>query len=221
MFYKETQLPNPYYAPYPGSRDFTYNTPVYNKKAFDYWGSIDDAFSEGYKDNNALYVNASSDNTSKADDRYNEGIEAGLNLINQLESSNIVLKKGETIKIVGHSQGGAFAAGMANVISKNKKYSSILQEVVYLEPHQPGDFNHPNGVKGVQVSSAQDRVASKWNFLSGLKGKTSFTNIKGINQFIDNDTYEGDMLKGYSVGSNLDEIIRYFESKGVKVNVYK
>lgn len=216
-------IPNRSYTPYPPSRDLTQGYPylIYNNKnrPYDYWGNVDNAFMQGYKDDNSMYVNASSDNTSNAQDRFAEGEASANNLISQLDNGDISLSKGETIKIVGHSQGGAFAAGMASVLSKNKKYASILQEVVYLEPHQPADFNHPSNIKGTQISSSKDRVASIWNFLSPLKGKTSFSWINGVNNKYENKTHEGDYLGGHSIGTNLDEIAEYFRNMGVKVTV--
>lgn len=216
-------LANSNYSPYPGERSFARKLPTYLGKSFDYWDKVDDAFKEGYKDENSLYISASSGNTSQAADRFAEGEKAANDLISQLEDGSVSLASKETIKIVGHSQGGAFAAGMASVLSKSKKYASVLQEVVYLEPHQPGDFKHPAGVKGIQVSSPDDKVASKWNFLSFLKGKTSFEKIKGVpdkNQ-ISNSTHKGDILGGHSVGTNLDEIVNYFRSQGVKITIHE
>ncbi|WP_443946613.1 hypothetical protein ACJVDH_05770 [Pedobacter sp. AW1-32] len=95
----------------------------------------------------------------------------------------------------------------------------VLQEMVYLEPHQPADFNHPSSIKGTQISSSKDRVASRGNFLSPLKGKTSFSWINGVENKYGNKTHEGDYLEGHSIGTNLDEIAEYFRSKGVKVTV--
>ena len=210
---------NSNYRPYPGSRDFSSGAPKYLGKSFDYWGNIDDAFMQGYKDNHSLYINGSSNNDSQAEDRFSEGEKSGNNLISQLDAGKISLADGETIKIVGHSQGGAFAAGLTSVLSKNERYKSVLQEVVYLEPHQPNDFNNPSGVKGTQISSEEDRVASKNSGSIFKGGKTSFSRIRGISNFITNDTYEGDNLRGHSVSTNLDEIINYFRSQGVKVKV--
>ncbi|KIA92333.1 hypothetical protein OC25_16740 [Pedobacter kyungheensis] len=220
---------NPRYRPYPPSRELSSGFPKYLGKSFDYWGNIDNAFMKGYDDNHTMYINASSSNTSKAGDRFAEGEASARNLISQMEKGQITLGKGETIKLVGHSQGAAFAAGMASVLSKNKKYASVLQEVVYLEPHQPADFSHPSAIKGTQISSSQDIVASKNSYTWGhkqisiplgwAKGKTSFSRIKGISEFIANDSHEGDSLGGHSVGTNLDEIITYFRSQGVTVNI--
>jgi hypothetical protein len=112
---------------------------------------------------------------------------------------------------------------MASVISKKMKYVSILQSVVYLQPHQPADFEHPSSVNGTQISSRDDRVASKWNLWKSLKGKTSFAWIHGISQEnqIENKTHKGDYLGGHSIGTNLDEISEYFRRQGVKVTVYE
>jgi RHS repeat-associated protein len=230
---RKTQMPNGTFIsnsrPYPPSRNLTNNSPQYLGKSFDYWGNIDNAFMQGYKDDHAMYINGSSDNSSEAADRFAEGETAGNSLISKLENGDISLSENEKIKIVGHSQGGAFAAGMASVLSKNKKYASVLQEVVYLEPHQPADFNNPYGVKALQISSPADVVASKDSYTWGhgqisiplgwLKGKTSFSRIRGISQFISNGTHNDDSLRGHSVGTNLDEIISYFRGKGVTVNV--
>ena len=66
----------------------------------------------------------------------------------------------ETIKIVGHSQGAAFAAGMANAIA-NSRYKSLLEFVDYLSPHQPKDFNNAAGIERRQFSTKSDQVSSK------------------------------------------------------------
>jgi RHS repeat-associated protein len=216
--YSSNGSSNPYYRPYPPSRALTNNYPQNLGKSFDYWGDIDNAFMQGYTDNHSMYINGSSDNTSDASDRFSEGVTSANNLISQLDGGKISLADGETIKIVGHSQGGAFAAGMASVLSKNKKYASVIQEVVYLEPHQPADFNHPSSINGIQISSPDDLVASK-NIYPLFKGETSYSRINGIRRFITNDTHKGDSLRGHSVGTNLDEIASYFRSLGVKVTV--
>lgn len=52
--------------------------------------------------------------------RYREGQVYAQMLIEQLENGNLTLSEGETIKIVGHSQGAAFAAGLASVLSKHQ-----------------------------------------------------------------------------------------------------
>ena len=73
----------------------------------------------------------------------------------------ITLKDGETIKIVGHSQGAAYAAGIASALAKHSKYGALIEFEDYLSPHQPGDIKHPSGVKGRQFSTKNDKVSSK------------------------------------------------------------
>src|SRR5690606_38329902 len=103
--------------------------------------------------------------------RYNEGLTAGADLIAKLESGEITLKDGETIKIIGHSQGAAYAAGIATALS-GSRYVSLIEFVDYLSPHQPGDIRHPATVKGRQFSTREDRISSK-----GWKAK-AFGNSK-------------------------------------------
>lgn len=67
---------------------------------------------------NDLFVNASYNPRSSANGRYNEGILAGESLIAQLESKEIILAEGETIKIAGHSQRVASAAGIASALQR-------------------------------------------------------------------------------------------------------
>jgi hypothetical protein len=67
----------------------------------------------------------------------------------------------ETLKLVGHSMGAAIAAGIAAAIASHPKYANKVEVVLYLAPHQPQDFTHPQGIKGYQSSSAEDLVASK------------------------------------------------------------
>jgi hypothetical protein len=71
------------------------------------------------------------------------------------------LEKKETLKLVGHSMGGAIAAGIAAVIARHPVYSRRVEVVLYLAPHQPQDFVHPPAITGYQSSSAEDLVASK------------------------------------------------------------
>jgi RHS repeat-associated protein len=85
-----------------------------------YWDKIDDKFKERIGDQNAVYADGSSHMFSSADRRLNAGKEAGLNMLKKIESGDIKLIPGETIKIVAHSQGCAYAAGMAEVLMTNK-----------------------------------------------------------------------------------------------------
>src|SRR5690606_36731382 len=104
------------------------------------------------------------------------GVIAGENLITQMQSGKVVLSEGESIKIVAHSQGAAYAAGMASAIAKNSKYGSLLEFVDYLSPHQPTDFNHPDNIKGRQYSTKSAKVSSKGNW---FYGRSTYRKIPG------------------------------------------
>ena len=80
-----------------------------------------------------------------------------MKLIQKLRSGEYELKEGETIKIVGYSMGGAYAAGMAYALTQDPEYAHLLQFVDYLAPFQPTSFTHPEGVLGRQFASSTDK----------------------------------------------------------------
>ena len=136
--------------------------PIYNPdrsfKDSDFygWGNVDKLYMEQYNDANALYINGSFGILSRASVRYDRGMESGRELIEKLRSGELTLGKDETIKIVGYSMGGAYAAGMANALMQDSDYAHLLQFVDYLAPHQPSSFEHPEGVLGRQFASDKD-----------------------------------------------------------------
>lgn len=191
--------------------------PTYLGERFSYWGGVDNLYSMAFNDNNLAYINASADDQSQASDRYEEGVAAGERFLAALESGNEALADGETIKIVGHSQGGAFAAGMAAAISKSSKYGGLLETVHYLSPHQPGGFSHPSGVNGVQFSTQSDKISSKRNVLFGNSNLTRIDGI-GYRDYMLRRSHEGDH-GGHSVNTYLDYLVGYFRGLGIPVTV--
>ncbi len=154
-----------HYAYPPPRNIYTSGEPLMFKSRLDYWGNIDDRIGDIYKDHNFAYINATDDFHSKAIDRFAQGEKSGLNLIKRIKKGKVKLGEGETIKVVGHSQGAAFAAGMLSVLVESE-YSSLVEAGIYISPHQPGDFEHPNSVLGLQFSTVTDQVSSKY----GMKG---------------------------------------------------
>jgi hypothetical protein len=110
-------------------------------------------FTKAIGDNNAYFASGSSTWSSQASDRAAEGAEKGETFHRMVQSGEIELKAGETIKIVAHSQGGAHAAGLANKLLEYKDAdgNQIYKiEVIYcITCHQPGDIELPEGVRGV------------------------------------------------------------------------
>ncbi|MBP6754628.1 MAG: RHS repeat-associated core domain-containing protein [Bacteroidia bacterium] len=161
----------------------------FNGKAINYWdvknengyttrGEINDMFN----DYNNVYVNGSHHFRSKASERFEMGRKAGNELIAQLQNGTIELTNEETIKIVGHSQGAAHAAGMLTQLL-DSQYADRLEAGIYLSPHQPGGFSHPVGVFGAQFSTKTDRVSSRAGVLGHLmelfNGSSELKEIKG------------------------------------------
>jgi RHS repeat-associated protein len=223
------ELLNPGYRPYPPERTFTRGGPEYLGQRFAYWqdqgADLLDLYRQGFGDGNFLFVSATADNGSQAMDRFNEGQAAAKSLIAQIENGDITLAPGETIKIVGHSQGAAFAAGMAWTLANDEKYAGLLEAVHYLAPHQPGDFMHPATVPAVQFSTRSDKVSSAQtvamkfpNPLMWFNGGSEYARIHGVGAFIERGSYAGGR-GGHSAWTYLDLLADYFCSLGVPVTV--
>lgn len=169
-----------------------------------------------YKDKNAYYTNVSFTPKASASARWTEGLYAGIDLINRLSAGEITLAEGETIKIVGHSQGAAYAAGIASALS-NSKYGSLMEFVDYLSPHQPGDISHPDGVKGRQFSTKSDKVSSK-GWKSWLFGNSKYEKIKGTEWGKERESYHGG-YDGHLINTWLNDLIDYWRGLGIPVTV--
>lgn len=76
------------------------------------------------------------------------GLEAGRKLVQQILAGEVELTDDETIKLVGHSQGAAYAAGIAQALI-DAGYQDRIGFVDYIAAHQPSGFSHPQGVWGV------------------------------------------------------------------------
>jgi RHS repeat-associated protein len=207
--------PNPYIA-YSPDRNFYRDGPKNSGKTFTYWEGVDNAYEVQYKDDKAYYTNGSFTPKSTADTRFNEGEMAGANLINKLDAGEITLASGETIKIVGHSQGAAYAAGIATALA-NSKYGGLIEFVDYLSPHQPGDFKNPKKVIGRQFSTKSDEIASK-GWKAFLFGKSKYEKIDDAHWGIQRENYDGG-YGGHLVGTWLNDLLNYWINSGVNVNV--
>ncbi|GEP93834.1 hypothetical protein CCY01nite_00940 [Chitinophaga cymbidii] len=202
------------YAP---DRGFYSDGPHNAGKKFDYWNGVDLAYMNEYKDKNSYYTNGSFTPKASASARFKSGEEAGLELISKLTSGEISLSEGETIKIVGHSQGAAYAAGIAFALANYSSYGGLIEFVDYLSPHQPGGIIHPDGVRGRQFSTESDEVSSK-GLLPKLFGKSSYEKIRGTEWGVQRKKYEGGR-GGHSVETWLDDLVKYWRDQGVTVNV--
>jgi hypothetical protein len=145
-------------------------------------------------------------------------VKAGEELISKLESCEIKLKEGETIKIVGHSQGAAYAAGIATALARSSKYGSLLEFVDYLSPHQPGAIKHPKGVKGRMFSTKSDNVSYR-GWKASQFGGSKYEKIDGADWGLQRENYDGG-FGGHLVETWLNDLVKYWQSLGIKVTVH-
>jgi RHS repeat-associated protein len=144
---------------------------IYSSDVFDYWGEIDNKFMGKFQDYNAVYADGTNEPLSSASERYEEGQLAAQVLIEQINSGKIKMQRDnagniiETIKIVGHSHGGAYSAGMVDYLIDHK----FQVDAYYtLAPHQPGDIPLKHHIQeSAQISRRSDYVSSRGLSWSG------------------------------------------------------
>ncbi|MGN6419956.1 MAG: DUF6443 domain-containing protein [Pseudobacter sp.] len=206
------------YAP---DRDYFRALPRNNGQPFSYWEEVDNAYRTVFNDNNAWYINGSFTPGSEAPDRFAEGLTAGRLLIERLDAGSISLGAEERIRIVGHSQGAAYAAGIATELAKHSKYGSLIDFVDYLSPHQPGDFAHPANIPGRQFSTVNDQVSSGYgnmgSLLNTFNGGSSLQKIEGVEDGRIR-YYRGGGRGGHYVGTWVEDLLRYWQSMGIPVH---
>jgi RHS repeat-associated protein len=169
---------------------------IYDYDVFNYWSKDKNSFGRksdiagGFKqrigDNNAWYTSGSSYWNSQPEKRIKQGKIKAEEFHAMVQSGQIKLEKDETIKIVAHSQGGAFSVGFAQQLMTYKdaagKQLYNIEVMYYITPHQPDKFSHIPGVRGVQYSHPNDAISS--NDPGWLpNGGSDFDNIEGITEF--------------------------------------
>ena len=111
------------------------------------------------------------------------GMQAGNNLIANLADGTIGLAEGETIKLIGYSQGAAYVAGMVDALIADGKYIGKLSDVHYLAPHQVEGIS--NKFEGAwQIGSTKDRFNKGQKGIKGVKTVSredwkTYTNLGG------------------------------------------
>lgn len=180
---------------YPPPRNFFYNQePSMFGQPVSYWGETRTILNNHFRDNKNIFINGSDNFKSQASDRFNQGKTSGLELIAKLQNGTIELENEETIKVVGHSQGAAFAAGMLAALA-DSDYASRVELGLYLSPHQPESFEHPHGIFGAQFSTRSDWVSSKGGVLGELmqafNGQSELAEIEGVDFLFIRPNHEG------------------------------
>ncbi|KAF5064957.1 hypothetical protein DSECCO2_278910 [anaerobic digester metagenome] len=213
-----TPMRNPNYSEYTPDRNFYKDGPGNAGKLFDkdYWEGIPKKIEESFDDKNKLFTNGSFTPTSSAGERFSEGFDNAQNLIKMLDNKDILLKEGETIKIMGHSQGAAYAAGLAAALLQHPTYKHLVEFVVYLAPDQPNQFYHPSGVPGYQFSTMSDWVSSK-GFLAWARD-SGFELIDGATWAKKRTHYDGSR-GGHGTDSWVSEIVSWARQYNIPVTV--
>ena len=199
---------------YPPPRSFQRNGITMFGQSVPYWvgdkGTIG-IINNHFDDNNNLFINATDVNGSQASDRFAQGQVSGLELIERFRNGEILKNNEETIKIVGHSQGAAFAAGIIDALA-NSEYASRVELGLYLSSHQPGGFEHNSKVSGAQLSTRSDWISSKGSpflknsasnvlfkgLMNALNGQSEISEIEGVDFLFIRPNHD-DGLGGHSV----------------------
>jgi len=219
-FASQGTIQNPLYSEYAPDRNFYTDGPRNAGKLFenDYWHGIPSQLSKYFDDKNMLFTNGSFTPGSSGSERFGEGYKNASKLIKKLENGDVKLSDGETIKIIGHSQGAAYAAGLATALLEHPVYKHLVEFVVYLAPDQPNQFKHPEGVPGYQFSTQSDWVSSTGP-LAWLRN-SEYQKIDGAIWAQQRKSYF-DSRGGHGVDSWVLRIITWASSYGIPVTVYE
>lgn len=122
-----------------------------------YWNGLDNKIVSILRDHNVRYYDGGTRAFSGAKERYSNGMNDGKALIKSINSGDVTLGDGETIKIFAHSQGSAHAAGMSEALIE----AGYEIEVIYnIAPRNPEDISTPDKVgRVVQYGSDKDMIA--------------------------------------------------------------
>ena len=139
-----------------------------------YWNFFDKGFTGSvknfYKDNKYLYLDGSSRMgfDQSGGDRFRRGQKWARK---NYESVMGGLANGETIKLVGHSEGSAYAAGIANYFIKKAKKDgkeSVVESILHLSPDEADEFDNPKGPITYRIHDVLDPVSPAFYYLSGI-----------------------------------------------------
>ena len=113
---------------------------------------------------------------SDGTDRFNRGYQEVYNNIDKYES--LLMSRNETFKIISHSEGGAYGAGIAQaLIDKGYKVETLLS----LSPDEATDYSVPRQPTTYQIHSNFD-VVSPFAVPRGTDYVLLLTDSKGVTQ---------------------------------------
>lgn len=164
-----------------GTKPITWNFgPTRGKE--DYWSYFDKGFVSSAKNllndhnKNEQYVDGSSlfGGDQSGADRYELGRKYAAAHYKEWLSK---MSPDEKFNLVSHSEGGAFAAGIAAYLSENAwgdTKGNTVGTVLYLSPDEADEFEHTSSGKGIQVHNLRDPIAQ-------------YSHLKGVNRELQYD----------------------------------
>ena len=173
-----------------------------NKGGRGYWtNSFLDRAVSYFNDNNIQFVDGRGKYNSSGDDRFNAGYKFA-----QANYANIssTLKGGETIKVVSHSMGAAYAEGIIKYLLKQ---GISISQVIHFSPADPDDFSALSR-NTLQLNINNDAVLAYKNGLSSniIKGVTRYGNVKT------EDTFWHDLLNSHAQTKSVGNVWNYVEA---------
>lgn len=219
---------------YPKGHSINYdheNQQFYKNDQFGYWGRFDNYMGGVLNDNNSIYHNGGFRENSTGGERYDRGYEAGKLIAQKIKSGEITLQDGETIKLIGHSHGGAHATGITDALIDAEL---DVEALLVFAPHQPSQFALKNKLlKSIQFSRLKDQVSSDRSEQSWLESlvlsdsPSEYSEISGFNKSYLLEDGDDDGLGNHGIGTfyeslqdlkeNEPEIYKQLLQMGLKV----
>jgi RHS repeat-associated protein len=156
-----------------------------------YWSAFEwqplvfrNAISGFFNDQNHSYVDGSSTTPflSSGGHRFDDGYKYAKT--HYEEYLGMLQEKDEKINFVSHSEGGAFAAGMAQYFKDravNDSSTPKLGAILYLSPDEADEFESPEGVLSYRIHDTFDPVSPAVYLLKNIVYEQLYTHNDGGN----------------------------------------
>ena len=119
-----------------------------------------------------LFVDGVGEAWSSSKSRFDDGVQYAREHYDELIEG---MNDGEAFEFVSHSQGGAFAAGMASYLQSR---GQTVKSMLYLSPHQPEDIPKVLGTFSLEVTYKNDLLANG-KPINGVNINMVFSNLNG------------------------------------------
>jgi hypothetical protein len=180
-----------------------------------YWGAgfVREAskfFNDGHR-GNGMYIDGSSKwgGDESGSERYTRGYEYAKEHYDELIAD---MKKDETFKIVTHSEGGAFGAGIAQYLLEQ---GSVVETVVHLSPDESDEFTTPEGPNTYQVNYGGDAVVGTGE----VKGTDKSGVVDKFSKMMDKIQFSHGSTKGAGVWKEVRALLDAATKGASSVNV--